>query len=271
MEAVIRRNLRVILEYDGTHYLGWQVQPQGPTIQSEIESALHTLTGEHIRITGSGRTDAGVHALGQVANFRVESRIPVERFAGALNARLPLDIVVRKLDEVPADFHARFDACAKHYRYTIINRRMRPVRDRLHAHHVTGRLDHEAMQRAACHLVGRKDFRSFATVDPLRANRSAVRHLFEASVRREGDRVYLDFVASGFLYNMARCMAGTLLDVGLGKTDEREVSLILAARDRRLAGPNLTARGLTLMEVFYEKWSGDLKHGTKDPIGASDT
>jgi len=246
------RNLKAVIEYDGTRYLGWQVQARGPTIQAEIESALAALTGEKIRVVGSGRTDAGVHALGQVANFRVESRIPTERFAAALNAKLPLDISVVSIEEADSGFHARFDARAKHYRYAIVNRRSRPAVDRHRVYHFARPLDATAMRRAAAALVGRHDFRSFATVDPVRAGRSTEREMYVVDVCRDGESIRMDFVASGFLYNMVRCLAGTLTQVGIRKREPEQVKEILASRDRTAAGPNLPACGLTLVRVHYE-------------------
>jgi tRNA pseudouridine38-40 synthase len=249
------------VEYDGTRYLGWQLQARGPTIQAAFEAALEALTGEAIRVIASGRTDAGVHARGQVVSFRTDSSIPAGRFAAALNAHLPPDIVVLSAEEADPDFHARYDARAKHYRYVILNRRARPALDRQRVYHVVARLDVDAMQRAADRLVGRHDFRSFASVDPLRAHRSAERELFVASVRRDGDRIRFDFVADGFLYNMARCIAGTLVKIGRGRWGEDAVPRILQARDRRQAGPNLPPRGLTLMRVYYR----DFDQRDRDP------
>jgi tRNA pseudouridine38-40 synthase len=246
------RNLKAVIEYDGTRYLGWQIQARGPTIQAEIESGLAALTGQKIRVVGSGRTDAGVHALGQVANFRVESRIPTERFAAALNAKLPRDISVVSIEEADPDFHARFDARAKHYRYAIVNRRSRPALERHRVYHFSRPLDADAMRRAATALVGRHDFKSFATVDPVRAGRSTEREMYQVGIARDGERIRMDFVASGFLYNMVRCLAGTLVQVGIRKWEPAHVKDILASRDRTVAGPNLPACGLTLVRVHYE-------------------
>lgn len=253
------RNLKAVIEYDGTRFLGWQIQARGPTVQGEIEVALTALTGVAVRIQGSGRTDSGVHAVEQVASFRVASRIPTDRFAGALNAHLPRDISVLGIEEMEPDFHARFHARAKHYRYVILNRRSRPAIDRHRAYHLAAPVDEHRMAEAASLLVGRHDFRSFATVDPARRDASCVREMVRLEVSRSGDRVILDFIASGFLYNMARCLAGTLLNVGLGKWDGVRIQEILEARDRREAGPCLPAGGLTLMRVFYQDPRPDLE------------
>ncbi|MBN2489318.1 MAG: tRNA pseudouridine(38-40) synthase TruA [Planctomycetes bacterium] len=250
------RNLKAVLEYDGTGYLGWQLQPRGPTVQGELEAALEALTGTRVRVIGSGRTDAGVHARGQVASFRVaRAGIATDRLAAALNAHLSPDIAVLSVTEAAADFHARFDARAKHYRYVVLERRARAALDRHRVGRVPVRLDAAAMQRAAARLVGRRDFRSFATAASGGARRGGERELYVAAVRRLGDRVVLDFVASGFLHNMARCLAGTLVEIGRGRWPEDEVDRIVAARDRRAAGPNLPPGGLTLMQVFYREFS----------------
>lgn len=246
------RNLKLTIEYDGTGYLGWQVQPQGPTVQGAIESAVERVTGERRRINGSGRTDAGVHARGQVANVRVRTRIPTERLAGALNANLPDDIAILAVEDVPWSFHARYDATAKTYDYVVETRRPRPALERGRVHHHPGALDVDAMRAAANELIGEHDFRSFATVDPVRAGRSAVRTLFEARVDRDGTRVRFRFSADGFLYNMVRALVGTLLEIGAGRRPADDVPRVLAACDRRVAGPNAPARGLTLVGVRYE-------------------
>lgn len=252
------RTLKAVIEYDGTDYVGWQVQPNGPSIQAAVEAAIEKVTGERIRIHASGRTDAGVHAEGQVASFRLaatipSATIPSDRLAAALNAHLPADIAVRLVTEAASDFHARFNARAKHYRYSILNRRARPALERLRVHHVVAPLDVAAMARAAGLLEGRHDFRAFQTHDPLRAGRDTVREMFAAKVRRRGDLVDCDFTGSGFLYNMARAMAGTLVEVGRGKFEPAVVGELLAAGDRRAAGPTLPARGLTLVRVDYQE------------------
>jgi len=252
------RNLKAVIEYDGTRYLGWQIQARRPTIQAEIEEALTALTGAAVRIHGSGRTDSGVHAAGQVASFRVTSRIPTNRFAGALNAHLPRDVSVLGVEEMEPDFHARFHARAKHYRYVILNRRSRPALDRDRAYHLAAPISAPRMVEAASFLVGRHDFRSFATVDPARRDASCIREMYRLEVDRIEDRVVMDFIANGFLYNMVRCLAGSLLNVGLGKWDEVRIREILEARDRREAGPCLPARGLTLMQVYYRDPRPDL-------------
>lgn len=246
------RNLKAVLEYEGTAYLGWQRQPQGPTVQEVLEEALARLVGRRVPVVGSGRTDAGVHALGQVANFRVVSRIPTERFAAALNAHLPGDVAVLEVTEVPWGFHARRDARWKHYRYTLLCRPSRPALERGRVYHVPLPLDLEAMRAAARILVGRHDFRAFAAADPHRRRRSTVREMGRAAVTRVGERVHLDFVASGFLYRMVRTLAGTLLEVGLGKRPPASVAELLAGAPRAAAGPSLPPRGLTLVAVHYD-------------------
>lgn len=246
------RNVKLLVEYDGTDFAGWQAQSEARTVQVTIEDAIHAVTGARVRITGSGRTDAGVHALGQVANVRLSTRIPAERLADALNANLPPDVAIVRADDVPWAFHARFDARAKTYRYDVCRRGARPALGRRTVHHLRSRLCPERMRAAARMLEGRHDFRSFATVDPSRRGASAVRTLFSADVDVRDDRVRMTFTADGFLYNMVRCLAGTLCDIGRGKREVDALPAVIDGRDRRLAGPNLPARGLTLVAVHYD-------------------
>ena len=243
------RNIKLVLAYDGTDFSGWQRQPGRRTVQQELEEALGRLTGVEPATTASGRTDAGVHALGQVVHFYTASRHPPGTFIKALNAMLPRDVRVLEACEVPQAFHATVDARSKRYRYVIDNG---PVADpfRLrYAHHVHPRLDAEAMDRAARHLAGRHDFHSFETHWPNRS--SSVRTIFDIGVARAGDVVTFEVEADGFLYNMVRSIAGTLLYVGLGKWAESRVAAVLAAEDRAEAGPTAPPQGLFLVRVRY--------------------
>jgi len=259
------RNICLLVSYDGTRYHGFQTQPNGNTIQDRLEDAIRKLTGEEVRVTGSGRTDAGVHARGQVVNFHTLSRIPAERWALALNSRLPEDIVVRAAAEVDPSFHARRDAVAKTYRYTINTNRFPDVFCRRYQYHHPTPLDTGAMREGLRHLVGEHDFTSFCSIHTAAADR--VRTIFEARLAEEpGGLLNLVLTGNGFLYNMVRIIAGTLLQVGEGKLPPDRVAAILAAKDRSLAGPTAPAHGLTLMEVGYDaRWGLPWNRGTGQP------
>jgi tRNA pseudouridine38-40 synthase len=247
-EAV--RTVKLVIEYDGARYAGWQAQKNGPGIQEAVEQAIFRVTGERLRIAGSGRTDAGVHAQGQVATFKTESSIPAERFAAALNAHLPEDLAVLASEEVPASFHARKGARAKTYRYRILNRPARPALERGRVYHLVPKLDVEAMRRAARGLVGRHDFRAFTPVASVKPG-GYEREIFALEVHKQGDEVVIEVTGSGFLHNMVRCIAGTLIEVGRGKLAPAAVKDILASRDRRRSGPTAPACGLYLVRVEY--------------------
>lgn len=240
--------LKAVVEYDGTDYLGFQIQAQGPTIQGEIEKALAQLTGQKVRIKAAGRTDAGVHALGQVIAFRVEWKHPLGDLHRGLNALLPRDIAVKKLAPAPEDFHPRFSAVSREYRYTVLNTLWRsPLRGR-YAYHFGEPLDIEAMNEAASYLVGRHDFASFG-MPPQGEN--TVRQVYRAGWRREGDFLHFDIVADAFLRRMVRLIVGTLLRVGTGKIAPKDVKAILEAKDINLSGPAVPPCGLCLIKVNY--------------------
>jgi tRNA pseudouridine38-40 synthase len=244
------RNIKLLLAYDGTEFSGWQRQPNQRTVQQVLEEALAKLTGAMPTTNASGRTDAGVHALGQVVHFFTASRHPPEVFVKALNATLPPDVRVKGAWEMPQAFHATLDAKAKLYRYVIDNG---PIADpfRLrYAYHVYHRLDVDAMNRAAEALKGRHDFHSFETNWPNRT--SSVRTITHLAVAREEDSVTIDVEADGFLYNMVRTIAGTLILVGTGRRPEEWVAEALAAEDRAAAGPTAPPQGLFLVRVNYE-------------------
>ena len=250
-ETARLRNLKLTLSYDGTNFNGWQTQPGYRTVQETLEKAIAKLTGEErIRVNASGRTDAGVHAVGQVANFCSNTLHPPEVLVRAINAHLPQDVVVRAAADVPEAFDANHDAVRKLYRYVIHDG---PVPDpflRRWCCQSRHPLDARAMARAAVCLRGRHDFHSFETEWPNRM--SSVRTITHLAVNRTGEYIWLDVEADGFLYNMVRAIAGTLMNVGRGHWPEPEVAAILAALDRKRAGPTAPAQGLFLMRVTYE-------------------
>lgn len=243
------RNLRITVEYDGTNYFGWQSQLGGGTIQQKLVGAIAAVTSQVVVLYGAGRTDAGVHALGQVANFRTRSQIPEDRFPHALNAHLPRDITVLRCEEVAPDFHAQFDAIGKLYRYRILHRPVPGALDRNRCWWIHTPLDLDAMREGARHLVGVHDFRAFGTHSGRR--RSTVREITSLDIARDGDYIQLDVAGTGFLYNMVRTIVGTLWLVGKSALPPAGVAEILASRDRRRAGPVSPAHGLYLMRVFY--------------------
>jgi tRNA pseudouridine38-40 synthase len=246
---MVERNIKFVIHYDGTAYSGWQIQPGLGTIQGQIQYALSKLTKQSVLITGSSRTDAGVHALGQVANIKIDSHVPTENFARALNNLLPDDIVIANACEVGDDFDAIGSTVSKRYRYTICTAPVRPVLDIRHCWHRPGTLNTEAMQNAAALLVGQKDFKSFASAGDQR--QSSVRTILTCKVTCENPWIYVDVQADGFLYNMVRNIVGTLVEVGRGRWQPEEIDGILAAKDRAAAGPIAPASGLCLMEIFY--------------------
>ena len=244
------RNIKLLIEYDGTDYSGWQIQPKGPTIQGMIEEKLSVLTGEMIRLIGSGRTDAGAHAFGQVANFKTQSKMDVGSIQRAMNSLLPPDIVIRKVEMVDEKFNARRNARSKVYEYQILNR---PLRSALHpgyAWHIPQRLDLDSMKIAARSLLGEHDFSSFRSVGT--PTRTAVRRVIRAEWKKGRDgHIRFEIEASGFLKQMVRAIVGTLTEVGRGKVSVEEFRKILDAKDRKEAGPTAPARGLFLKEVKY--------------------
>ena len=244
-------NFRLTLSYDGSDFHGWQTQPGLRTVQETLESALAALTGEErVRVNASGRTDTGVHAVGQVVNFHSQTRLSPEVILRAVNANLPDDIVVRQSESAHDDFDANRDAVRKLYRYVIHDGAVPDLFLRRYCHHTRYRLDAQGMARAAVALRGTHDFRCFETEWPNRA--SSVRTITHLAVNRFGDWLWLDVEADGFLYNMVRAIAGTLINVGRGFWPEEHVAAILHGGDRSLAGPTAPAKGLFLMRVTYE-------------------
>jgi tRNA pseudouridine38-40 synthase len=240
------------LEYDGSSYFGFARQPNLPTVQGVLEAVLRQVLGHEVHVTPAGRTDAGVHARGQVVSFRVEARLPVTAVARAANAYLPEDIAASESVEVDASFDARRSALRRYYRYTIWNHRRRDIWQRQYSTHVPDQLDLDAMSVAARQLTGRHDFSSFighaAQQSPAQ---SPVRRIFAAEWECEGSLIHFDCIADGFARHMVRNMVGTLLRVGRGRLSPESFGEVLHARDRRAAGPTAPARGLTLMSVDY--------------------
>jgi len=247
------RNIKLIIEYDGTAYAGWQVQPNGVAVQEVMEGALAKLTGQPVRLLSSGRTDAGVHARGMVACFTTDRDLPLRAFSDGVNALLPPDIAVREAMDAPSDFHPRFAATGKRYRYTLHLGSRRSPLARLYAWHVKGTLDLERLAEAAGLFVGEHDFASFRTAGC--AARTTVRRIDAVTLVREGELLHIDVTGSGFLRTMVRLIVGTLVAVGQGRLTPATVARCLAEPGSP-AGPTAPAHGLTLLEVFYDQ-SGD--------------
>jgi tRNA pseudouridine38-40 synthase len=243
------RTLKLVLEYDGFDYCGWQVQDHGATIQGVLEAALRKIVGEPIRVSGAGRTDARVHALGQVASFRCPSDIPASALQLALNSLLPRDIAVHDVREVAADFHARFSALGKMYTYRILNRPTRSAMRSRYAWHIPQRLDVPAMALAGEQLLGTHDFTSFQASGS--EVKSAERTLTELTVTHAEDEIAVSCTANGFLRHMVRNIVGTLVEVGRGARLPADLKQILDRHDRRLAGATAPPQGLYLVRVLY--------------------
>lgn len=244
------RNLKLTISYDGGDFHGWQVQPNRRTVQGEVEAALSVIEESPVKIHGSGRTDAGVHALGQVASVELANRIPLEKLPFAVNYRLPPAIRVLSAEEVPPDFHARHSAIAKTYEYRLWRGQICPPFIRRYVWHMPYPLDEEAMRRAAPLFEGERDFRSLVT-NGGQSMECTVRTIFSSTLQREGDQLTYRVRGSGFLYNMVRNIVGTILQVGRGNNSVDDIERILEARDRSLAGPTAPAVGLFLVSVEY--------------------
>jgi len=249
------RNLKLILSYDGSEYSGWQIQPDAATIQGTLASAIGRLTGEKVLPQGSGRTDAGVHALAQVATFSTASTVPVENFVKALNDVLPPSIRVLESVEVPVDFHARKSARAKTYRYRILRSLICSPFIARYVWHFPYPLDEERMAKAAALVVGERDFTSFAAVDPERGREdselSNVRTIMESCWERDVDELIYTIRGNGFLHHMVRNLVGTFVVVGKGTLQADDIVRILESRNRSSAGPTAPASGLCLVTVEY--------------------
>jgi tRNA pseudouridine38-40 synthase len=244
------QRFKLTIAYDGSAYRGWQVQPDGSTVQGVIEQALQVITQDKVRLFASGRTDAGVHALGQVAHFDCPKRLDARTLQNGLNSLLPPDVVIMACDMATDIFHARYDAKLKHYRYRILNRRLPMAIGRQYVWHVPSRLDLKSMAAAANHLMGRHDFGAFESTGSPRAH--AIRRVTRAEFLTQADGiVHFEIEAEGFLKQMVRNIVGTLVQVGLGRMRAGDIPRILATRDRRQAGPTAPASGLFLVRVFY--------------------
>ena len=255
------KRVRLIISYDGTNYCGWQVQINGITVEEVINKALTDLLGESIEVIGASRTDSGVHAIGNVAVFDTDTKIPAEKISFALNQRLPNDIRIQKSDEVPADWHPRFQNSTKTYEYKILNRRFPDPLRRFYTHFVYMPLDVENMKMAATYIIGEHDFASFCSARS-QVN-STIRTVYTLNVIKQEDEIIIRISGNGFLYNMVRIIVGTLLKVGLGVYPPEHVKEILEAKDRYAAGPKAPACGLTLIHIEYTEESSD-KRGFPD-------
>lgn len=245
------RRLKLILQYDGTRYSGWQKQNGSATLQESLEKTITKLTRETVTLQGASRTDAGVHALGQVAHFDDAGRFPLGKYAQALNALLPDDVAVISAEEVPATFHARFDAQAKWYRYRVRNLSRKTIFNRSYAWQITVPLDLQKMQQAAASFIGEHDFTSFKTFSSQNRDTSNLRTISKLDIAQKGEEILFDIEGNGFLYKMVRGMVGSLVEVGRGKFPPEWIREVLEKRDRPAAGPNAPAHGLFLMQVYY--------------------
>ena len=244
------RNIKLTIEYDGREFNGWQKQPNKLNIQGTIEQAIKSITGEEIELNASGRTDAGVHALNQVANFKTNSQIPIEKFAIAINSKLKKSIVIKNAEEVDERFHSRLNCKRKTYRYVINNSIIGSAIYRNLETHIPQKLDVEKMKQAIKYFEGEHDFKAFKASGT--SSKSSVRKIYEAKIYENGDKIYIELTGNGFLYNMVRIIAGTLVEVGLGKINPKDITNIIKEGKREKAGKTLPPNGLYLVRVMYE-------------------
>lgn len=243
------RNIKLIIEYDGKDYNGWQKQPDKLNIQGTIENAISQITNEEIELTASGRTDAGVHAIGQVANFKTNSNLPIEKMAIAINSKLKKSIVIKKAEEVDERFHARYNCKKKTYKYVIDNSEYGTAIYRNLQYHIPQKLNIENMQKAVKYFEGEHDFKGFKSTGG--SGKTTVRTIYSAKVDKKDDIITIELTGNGFMYNMVRIIAGTIVEVGLGKIKYDEIEQIIEAKDRQKAGKTLPAYGLYLVKVEY--------------------
>lgn len=245
----MEKRIALTVAYDGTRYCGWQIQNNGRTIQGELNRCLEELLGHPVETMGASRTDAGVHALGNVAVFDTDSRIPAEKFSYALNQRLPEDIRIQASRQTPLDFHPRYCLSEKTYEYRILNRRFSLPTERLYSYFYHYPLDVEKMREATSYIIGRHDFASFCGAGA--QVKTTVRLVTGFSVERIGEMVYMRVSGRGFLYNMVRIFAGSLIEIGNGVYPPEHMGEILEARNRGAAGPTAPACGLTLLGIEF--------------------
>ena len=245
------RNIKLLIEYDGKEFNGWQKQPNKLNIQGEIEKAIEQITREKVDLTASGRTDAGVHAIGQVANFKTNSNIPIEKIPIALNSNLKKSIVIKSAEEVEERFHSRLNCKRKTYRYIINNSKYGTAIYRNLETHIPMKLDINKMKEAVKYFEGEHDFKAFKASGT--SNKSSVRTIYKAEViEAENERIYIELTGNGFLYNMVRIISGTLVEVGLGKIKPKDIENIIKLQKRENAGKTLPPQGLYLVKVEYE-------------------
>jgi pseudouridylate synthase I len=243
------RNIKLTIEYDGTNYAGWQKQKKVITIQQKIEEAIELIINNKVKVIGSSRTDAGVHARGFVANFMTESNINTKSFKDAINSKLPRDIVILGSEEVDMEFHSRYSSIGKRYSYTILNRHEPTALERNYVYHYKKQLDFQAMEAASSYFIGVHDFSAFKAAGS--SVKTTVRNIKSAYLQKNEDKITFYIEGDGFLYNMVRIMTGTLIDVGIHKLKPYEISNIIKSKDRIKAGKTAPASGLCLEVVYY--------------------
>ena len=243
------RNIKLIIEYNGKGFNGWQKQPNKLNIQGEIERAIGELTNEEINLIASGRTDAGVHSFGQTANFYTNSKIPIEKFAIAINSKLKKTIVIKSAEEVDEKFHSSYSVHNKRYRYIINNSEQGTAIYKDLEYHMPVKLNVDKMKEAIKYFEGKHDFSAFKASGT--SSKSSVREIYKAEIIDKDEKIYIELTGNGFLYNMVRIIAGTLVDVGLGKIEPEDIPKIIESKKRENAGKTLPPHGLYLMEVNY--------------------
>ena len=256
------RNIKIVIEYNGKGFNGWQKQPGKLNIQGEIERAIFEVTGETVELYASGRTDAGVHSFGQTANFKINNSISINKIPLALNSKLKKTIVIKSAEEVDERFHARFNCKGKKYRYVINNSLCGSAIFRDFEYHMPIKLDVDRMEKAAKYFIGEHDFKAFRASGT--SSKSSVRTIYNVQIKEEGDRISIEYTGNGFLYNMVRILTGTLVEVGLGKIEPENIPQIIESKDRTKAGKTLPAhrtissRGILLKFIFtyhYNKFT----------------
>lgn len=243
------RNIKLTIEYDGKKFGGWQKQPTKLNIQGEIEQTIKEITGEDVELIASGRTDSGVHSLGQVANFKTNCNIEIGKIPYAINSKLKKSIIIKKAEEVEEDFHARYNCKGKKYRYVINNSVQGTAIYRDLECHIPQKLNIEKMQEAIKYFEGTHDFKGFRASGT--SSKSSVRTIYKAEVKADKERIVIELTGNGFMYNMVRIISGTIVDVGLGKINPNQIPEIISSKDRKRAGKTLPAHGLYLVEVYY--------------------